>query len=580
MSNGLLSSVVGTCTSSYRHLMGRAVKVGGPAGGLVGVLADLGAPVADLVLYITLACAGITLAAGIIWFGKRQRALRAALSDGKITQEELAHATESNGWSVTFAFGLVATVIMGIVFLAQSLVAKPQDGPERGVIATLIPALQTMQDSMFKIEKDVAEIKTVAGETKAQTSRIEQKTDLVAEKLDDLSRIFEEASKRDVLIPNPQSPAGHYHNARLSEVKSDFATARKSYNAFLASGAEFIDPYLAYTDMLKVQDGAEGAREVVTALQKNNTTLSIEAAAALLLPKQARVGALKKLAERAPEFAPAFYLLSREYSAEKLGEQTIADKNEEKTFLDQFRALNERGQFQKYILDKKEGKKWLDDVEARTARLAATPDQVLKTPVTLSAQQTNQGWMITFGIADFKVKKIEYRLDGEGEFKDTGPGTAANPQTGLPMPNPFFSAGNLTPGEHVVEVRYTDMTDKVNGPYKLTFDTNTAAVAMAKQVLNQLAPEWLVFRDYDGKTLLYFTSLLSYRGSLKSIRYSLDGDVLDKAFPFKPPAPGEGAYTVGDGLPYIEVPKATKSACVQLEYADGTLSEKKTFKKP
>jgi hypothetical protein len=124
------------------------------------------------------------------------------------------------------------------------------------------------------------------------------------------------------------------------------------------------------------------------------------------------------------------------------------------------------------------------------------------------------------------------------------------------------------------------MSDKVNGPYKLTFNTGTAALNSAKQVLNQLAPNWLLFREYDGKLLLYFTSLLSYRGSLKSIRYSLDGDSLDKTFPFEKPASGEGPYETGKGPIFIEVPANTKSACVQIEYADGTLSEKKTFSRP
>ena len=105
--SSILTSVVGSCAGSYRHLMGRAVKVGGPAGGLMAMLADLGAPIAALAKYCTIGFAVITLLAGWVWFGKRQRALRAALSDGKITQEELAKATESNGWSITFAFGLV-----------------------------------------------------------------------------------------------------------------------------------------------------------------------------------------------------------------------------------------------------------------------------------------------------------------------------------------------------------------------------------------------------------------------------------------------------------------------------------------
>jgi hypothetical protein len=74
--------------------------------------------------------------------------------------------------------------------------------------------------------------------------------------------------------------------------------------------------------------------------------------------------------------------------------------------------------------------------------------------------------------------------------------------------------------------------------------------------------------------------LLGYRGTLKSIRYSLDSDALDKTLPFKPPAPGEDAGTVGEGPVFIEVPATTKSASVQLEFIDGTMSDKKTFTKP
>jgi hypothetical protein len=580
MDNGITSSAAALIAGSYRQLMGRAAKVGGPAGGLIGMCADLGAPVASLAMYFTVGAAALTVMAGWMWFGRRQRQLRVAMADGRITGEEMAEITQSNAWSVTFAFGLVTTLILGIVFLAQSLMPKKDDGPDRGVLATIITPLQKVQDSLFNLQKDVTEIKAVTGETKAQTERIEAKQDQVLTKLEDMSRAFEAAAQSGTFIENAQTPAEHYHNARFAELKANARQARESYAAFVTSGAEFIDPCIAWTDMLKIHDGIEGARETAAAMRKNNTTLSLEAAAALLLPQAARTGALQQLAERAPEFAPVFYLLSREFSVEKKGEQTVADKKEEKATLEKFMALHDKGQFLKFIMDKKEGQKWIEDASARLAKVAATPDAVLKTPVTLSPQQSNDGWMLTFGFADFKLKKIEYRLDGQGEFKDTGLGTVANPQTGLPMPNPFFSAGTLSEGEHSVEVRYTDMSDKVNGPYKLTFNTGTAALNSAKQVLNQLAPNWLLFREYDGKLLLYFTSLLSYRGSLKSIRYSLDGDSLDKTFPFEKPASGEGPYETGKGPIFIEVPANTKSACVQIEYADGTLSEKKTFPRP
>lgn len=424
------------------------------------------------------------------------------------------------------------------------------------------------EEKVITIEKQVEADKTVAREQTAQ----------VVAKIDDLAKLFEEASKHDGIIANPQSPADHYHNARFAEVKADFATARKSYNAFLASGVEFIDPYLAYTDMLKAQDGVEGAREVIIALRKNNTTLSMEAAAALLQPKTQRLASLLALAEKSPDFAPAAYLISREFSAEKLGDQTIADKNDEKKWLDAFRSLNDAGKFQKYILDKKEGKKWLDDVDTRAARLAAMPAAVLKNPVTLTAMQSNDGWMLTFGFADYKIKKIEWRNEGEGDFRDTGVSAIMNSQTGLPMPNMSISAGKLPPGDHSMEVRYVDMSDKLNGPFKVGFNTEDATLAFGKQVLGSLSNSWISLRDYDGKLLCYFTTLLSYRNSLKSIRYSLDSDALDQTFPFKQTPPGQSPFEIApDDTVYLTLPKTTKSVTVQLEFADGTMSEVKKF---
>ncbi len=602
MPSEIVSRIVGTCASSYSKLAGRAAKVGGPASAMIATLADLGAPIAASRAILAVACVAITVLAGVMWFGRYQRAMRVALADGRITQDELAHATETNGWAVTFAFGLVGSIMLGFAVFAQGLVPKKDDGdPDRGVLATLVPALQKMQDSLFNIEKKVdaiaadttqikattteikattTDIKTTTTEIKADTTAMREQTAQVSAKLDDLAKLFEEASKRDGIIPNPQTPAEHYHNARFAEVKADFATARKSYNAFLASGVEFIDPYLAYTDMLKVQDGVEGAREVAAALRKSNTTLSLEAASALMLPKAQRVPALEELAKKAPEFAPAVYLLSREFSAEKLGDQTIADKNAEKKWLDGFRSLNDEGKFQKYVLDKKEGKKWLDDVEARAARLAAMPSAILKNPVTLTAMNTNDGWMLTFGFADYKIKKIEWRTEGAADFKDTGLSTITNSQTGLPMPVMSVSAGKLAPGDHALEVRYVDMADQMNGPYKVSFNTDATTLAFGKQVLGSMSGSWIMLRNYEGKLLCYFTTLLSYRNALKTIRYSLDSDALDKTFPFKQPKPGKAANEIdtSDTI-YITLPNKTQFVMVQLEYSDGTMSEVKKFSK-
>lgn len=566
------SSICGTCGRNYQSLMLRAAKAGGPLSGMIGLAADLGTPVANFILWLTIGAAALTVLAGMLWFGGQQRKLRHALADGKLTQEEIEQATERNPWSVCFAFGLVSTVMLGLFLGAQKLAAEE----DKGVLATLVPALEQVQKSLFKIEKDVAEVKDTTTRIESKTDTIQNTTQKVLTKLEDMSAVFEQAGKSGALIANPSTPAEHYHNARMHELKSDFASARKSYNAYLASGVEFIDPYLSYMDMLKVQDGLEGAREVVAAMRKTNSSTSLEIAAALLLTKDQRINALKQGIEKHADFAPAVYLLSREFSAEKLGEQTLADKREEKALLEKFRALDAAGKFQRYVMDKKQAKAWLDDVESRFAKLAAMPSAVLENPVTLSVNRSNQDWMLTLGFADYKIKNVEYKLDGAGEFKSTGFSNTTNPQTGLPMPSQTIFVATLASGDHTLEVRYTDMTDKMNGPFVLKLNTADAAMKAGKAMLDMTATSWLSIQNGN----VYFSGLLSHRGILKSIRYSFDNESLDKEFPFSPPKPGEGPFEVGDGLIYLKAPDGLKFVALQLTFVDGTKSEVKKYSAP
>ena len=41
----------------------------------------------------------------------------------------------------------------------------------------------------------------------------------------------------------------------------------------------------------------------------------------------------------------------------------------------------------------------------------------MENPVTLTAQQSNAGWGVIFGMADFKAKELFYKLDGKGDFQ-------------------------------------------------------------------------------------------------------------------------------------------------------------------
>jgi hypothetical protein len=388
--------------------------------------------------------------------------------------------------------------------------------------------------------------------------------------VEQIAKRFENIASTGGLIAAPKTPEEHYHNARVHELGGNFVSARKEYAEYLAANLEAIDPWLSYAAMLKAQEGKAGALDSFRSLgdKLKPPTVSYQAAFAMFDDGEARVTKLKALADANPDFGPLPWLISQEYSEGRKGDQTLADQRVEKEWLEKFRKAQAAGKFEKFFLDKKEAQKWTDAAEARWAKLTSTPERVLENPVTVTAQQSNSGWAAIFSLTDFKAKELFYRLDGKGEFISTGHLPYQSPQTGMPMINTFVPMPNLPPGEHTIEVKYTDKNGATNGPYTLKFSTGDQQFAQAKMSLNMVSGSWLSFRDYDGKVLLYFTTLMSYRPAIKEVHYSLNSEALDQTFKFKAT---DKMFEVGDDL-YLTVPSNTQFANVQITYKDGTKS--------
>ena len=389
--------------------------------------------------------------------------------------------------------------------------------------------------------------------------------------LDKIAQRFESLSSSGGLIAGAKTPEEHYHNARVHELGGNFSAARKDYSDYLASNLDAIDPWLSYLTMLRSAEGKAGAAEAMRSLSDKlkPPTVSYQTAMALLEDGDARTAKLQALAADHPDFGPLPWLISQEYSEARRGDQTLADQRTEKEWLEKFRAANAAGKLERYFLDKKEAQRWIETADARWAKLTSTPDKVLENPVSLTAQIAGGGWSIIFILTDFKAKELFYKLDGKGDFQSTGMLPYKNPQTGLSMINTNVPLPNLSSGEHTVEVKYVDKNEKTNGPYTLKFSTADEQLAQGKMMLNAASGSWLMFREYDGKVLLYFTTLLSYRPVISEIRYSLNSDALDQTFKFRPT---DKMYEVGDEIVYLTVPASSQFACVQVTYKDGSKS--------
>ncbi len=572
---------------SFRTFVGRGAKVFAPIMAVCGAVSDLASTLGKFSLFLFLFALIMALVSGPLWFLHYRRRYHAAMADGSINAQELASFHERNVWSVLFAFSIVATLMMGGFVLAEKLSG---DG-DKGVIATVVPGMDKVQEALFRVEKKVAEVKadTTAirtdtsairadasatrqdtAATRQETAEVHQETTKIAATVEEIAKRFDSLSSTGGLIPGAKTPEEHYHNARIQELGGNFSAARKEYADYLTANLETLDPWQSYATMLKAQEGRAGAAETIHYFgdKLQPSTVSYQTTLALLEEGNARLTKLQALAADHPEYGPLSWLISQEYSEVRRGEQTFADQKNEKEWLEKFRAAQADGKVERFFLDKKEAQKWIETADARWAKLSSTAARVLENPVSLTLQQSNQSTAITFILSDFKAKELYYKLDGRGDFQSTGHLPMNNPQTGLPMINPRVEVGALTSGAHKVEVKYTDKNDQTNGPFTLNFTTAEAALAQGKMTVNALQGSWVTLRDFNGQVLVYFTTLMSYRPVIKEVRYSINNENVDRPFKFKPT---EKMFEAGSDL-YISAPRDTQYVAVQVTFRDGTTS--------
>jgi tetratricopeptide (TPR) repeat protein len=397
----------------------------------------------------------------------------------------------------------------------------------------------------------------------------------IADSLEALQAGFMALTKLGGMIAEPKRPEEYYHNARLYEQRGDYLNARQSYLGFLDFDLDFVDPHLRFQTFLKVQEGRAGAREIYAALKRRHDRPVVEYAWILLLDKNDRLRRLKAFLERNPGFGPAYYELSREFSEDRLGQQSLADKREEKRAIEGFLRKVQEGAYYRYFLDKALASEFVDDARARLAALQTLGSQALETPVTLQASRSSSGWTIHFNIAE-AAREISYRLGDAGGFQSTGFTQNVDRQTGSRMPRSFFVLPGDTAGA-TIYVKYTDVRGQQRGPFKLAFQADRQLKDSQKNILDTMYTSWISFRDYNGKTLAYFTHLISYRCAIAKIMFGIDRDSPDRLFPVPQCDQKDPHAITGDSPIYMELPRNTRYLTVQLHYADGSVSRTHRF---
>ena len=397
----------------------------------------------------------------------------------------------------------------------------------------------------------------------------------------DIEKLFARLQSRSLLVENPKRPHEFYANARLREIKGDYPKARQDYLKYFAFGEPQVDPHIRFQAVLKIQEGRVGAREVYRAFTAGRQDPTTQFAEILLQDAEERVRRLTSFVSAYPEFSPALYELSLEYSVNRLGQQSLADKTKELEMLERFMASVEEGRYLRFFIDQQMAAERIEDAKTRLAALSFLNTKAFENPITMNATRSNQGWILNLSIAD-RAQEIFVRLPG-GEFRSTGfiPG-AVDTSTGQPIATPYLELpGNAEKAD--IEVQYKNIRGETQGPFKVRVDPNLLLISSQKNILEQFTNGWISYRLWEGKQLVYFTHLISYRCAIQTVEYGVDKDNPDKTFeigecdpdnPHAIPSSGPGSIV------YAAIPKSTDYLSVRLGYADGTKSEVKRFDVP
>ncbi|MEO1281967.1 MAG: hypothetical protein AAFV69_09550 [Pseudomonadota bacterium] len=387
---------------------------------------------------------------------------------------------------------------------------------------------------------------------------------------------LERLEKLGGLIAEPETVTEFYNNARVFERRGDPLSARRMFERAVTKGTPAVDLHKSYVTLLKAQEGLLGAREIYADLRRSQPdNKAVALMAAVLSSTSKRESALRTLAKDGDGFGPAWLEIAQLYSVDRLGDQALADKQKEKAALEAFVKADEAGDIYRHVLDKRSADKWREVV---TARLAPYKNRKVDiSPVSISASPSNSGWIVTINLAE-PAKDIRYAI-GNAKLKSLGLMDHIDQRTGMKAPRMFFMMP-LDVEATDIYIEYDDVRGEVQGPFRRRFNAAESHVANAKNVLENLTPNWLEGRDWDGRYLVYFSHLVSYSCALKEIRYGDDADTMDARWPL-PECNLKNPYAVGnDAKIYKRYKRPPATLAVQLIYADGSSSPIKSFKFP
>lgn len=105
------------------------------------------------------------------------------------------------------------------------------------------------------------------------------------------------------------------------------------------------------------------------------------------------------------------------------------------------------------------------------------------------------------------------------------------------------------------------------------------APAQMRAALEATGRQWVAFRNWQGRQLIYFTHLVAWKCAIKEVRYAVDGQDPAELFPL-PACDPQNPFLVNgesDTILLSFAPGEVEEISIQLVYGDGTSSAVRRF---
>lgn len=521
--------------------MKRSAALGGPVAAAAGIFADVITPIASagpLTLAITSLI--LLLVFTYLWHFKHHPKLKRERDEQKISPAEFEERCHSSFSARAFALFAITTPMFSLFLIL------PQDD-DRGVVATYVPGIAELQESLFRIEKGVNELK-------ASNKAIKGDTTEILENVSNINRGIEALGDLGGLVANPQTPEDFYHNARIHELGGDYGNARQAYLKFFSFGLDKLDPYLTFTDMLKIQEGFAGARGTFELLAQRHQNVSSKLALALLMDGDARKNKLTALSEAHADFGPVWFYIAEQFSEKTLGTQGSQDKKREFEALSQFLSMDKSGKVMRYYLDQEKYQEVMKAARGQHKILSMINFDELDSPIRAKVSiEANATPMIRF-ITLEKAKKIMFRWEDDMEYVDTGLGKMnelgwreARKEMGFRWQEMPWTSFN-------VSIKFVDALGRDQGPFSVKVDPLAGAEIDVRDELTHLRAkiDQVTGDDGSNQTLVNLDTLAMNSYLIRGLRYSYGTASLDQQIDFHEAEKAWRAEVSGKGIEYFE----------------------------